>query len=167
MIISSIFFPLVLQTHQPHVCQVLQCLLQHNLYVKTEKLKLHTTKVSFLGYNSRGWGSDGSRDSQGSSGMAYTTVPQASAMILRFCQLLQEIHSELQLYCCAPASTYLWKTQVFFISLSWGSIHKFKGLFYLHSYPDYPWPQITIYCSGGCFRCVGRTGVISEKICWW
>lgn len=48
-IYNILIFPPDLQSHQQYVYQVLQHLLQHNLYAKLEKCEFHTTSVSFLG----------------------------------------------------------------------------------------------------------------------
>ncbi len=40
-----------LQAHTQHVCQVLQRLLENQLYVKAEKCEFHAKSVSFLGFN--------------------------------------------------------------------------------------------------------------------
>lgn len=33
-----------------HVCQVLERLIQHNLFAKVEKCEFHKTEISYLGY---------------------------------------------------------------------------------------------------------------------
>lgn len=39
-----------LESHHFHVCQVLQRLLEHQLFVKAEKCEFHVTETSFLGF---------------------------------------------------------------------------------------------------------------------
>ena len=39
-----------LESHQEHVCKVLQCLRKHNIFAKPEKCEFHTTSTEYLSF---------------------------------------------------------------------------------------------------------------------
>lgn len=157
------FFSPDLQSGQRHVYQVLQCLLQHNLFVKEEKCEFHTSTVSFLvtWFQKEKWRWTQKCSKQSENGPSLNHVNRYNDFwdsILFYANLHRKFIWNFSSI-AAPLHLLTSQKNIILDSPGWGSLHQAKRLFY-HS-PFSEDPRTSVHRRSWCLWCWG--GIILSQ----